>query len=144
MPRFRNHFKNPSPNPSPKRRGEQDQVFPFGSPSPLRGGVGGGVFVTGSKAIASGNPAALTLAEADAELQRLTVLKKNRAGEQYLARRNLRELPETIARLSRRLSSLTADMATATAHAEGPVTIGNRTCSRADATEILGAALDSL
>src|SRR5262249_55142373 len=48
------------------------------------------------KAIASGNPAVLTLAEADAELQRLTVLKKNHADEQYLARKRLRELPETI------------------------------------------------
>src|SRR5260370_569158 len=96
------------------------------------------------KAIASGNPAVLTLAEADAELQRLTVLKKNHFDEQYLTRRNLRELPETIARLSRRLSHLTADMTTATAHAEGPVTIGNRTWSRENATEILGASLNSL
>ena len=39
------------------------------------------------KAIASGNPAVLTLAEADAELQRLSILKKNHADEQYLARR---------------------------------------------------------
>ena len=49
------------------------------------------------KAIASGNPAVLTLAEADAELQRLAILKKNHADEQYLARRALRELPGTIA-----------------------------------------------
>src|SRR5439155_14677998 len=56
------------------------------------------------KAIASGNPAVLTLAEADAELQRLTVLKKNHADEQYLARRNLRTLPETIAGLKQRLA----------------------------------------
>ena len=49
------------------------------------------------KAIASGNPAVLTLAEADAELQRLAVLKKNHADEQYLARRSLRDLPDTIA-----------------------------------------------
>src|SRR6266853_2510549 len=55
------------------------------------------------KAIASGNPAVLTLAAADAELQRLTVLKKNHADEQYLARRRLRELPETIDRLTQRL-----------------------------------------
>src|SRR5271166_1132804 len=48
------------------------------------------------KAIASGNPAVLTLAEADAELQRLAILKKNHADEQYLARRALRELPERI------------------------------------------------
>ena len=41
------------------------------------------------KAIASGNPAVLTLAEADAELQRLAILKKNHADEQYLARRGL-------------------------------------------------------
>ena len=53
------------------------------------------------KAIASGNPAVLTLAEADAELQRLAILKKNHADEQYLARRSLRDLPETIARLIR-------------------------------------------
>ena len=54
------------------------------------------------KAIASGNPAVLTLAEADAELQRLAILKKNHADEQYLARRSVRELPETIARLTKR------------------------------------------
>ena len=35
------------------------------------------------KAIASGNPAVLTLAEADAELQRLNLLKRNHADEQY-------------------------------------------------------------
>ena len=37
------------------------------------------------KAIASGNPAVLTLAEADAELQRLTLLKKNHLDEQFRA-----------------------------------------------------------
>ena len=61
------------------------------------------------KAIASGNPAVLTLAEADAELQRLAVLKKNHADEQYLARRSVRDLPETIARLTKRVADLTAD-----------------------------------
>ena len=61
------------------------------------------------KAIASGNPAVLTLAEADAELQRLAFLKKNHLDEQYLARRSVRDLPETIARLSERLADLTAD-----------------------------------
>ena len=40
------------------------------------------------KAIASGNPAVLTLAEADAELRRLTMLKKNHADEQFLIRRS--------------------------------------------------------
>ena len=76
------------------------------------------------KAIASGNPAVLTLAEADAELQRLTLLKKNHLDEQYVARRSVRDLPATIASLSERLSKLTADEATATAHADDPITIG--------------------
>ena len=57
------------------------------------------------KAIASGNPAVLTLAEADAELQRLTLLKKNHLDEQYIARRSVRELPATIASLSERTCS---------------------------------------
>src|SRR5207237_10199439 len=45
------------------------------------------------KAIASGNPAVLTLAEADAELQRLTLLKKNHLDEQYVASHSVRDLP---------------------------------------------------
>ena len=60
------------------------------------------------KAIASGNPAVLTLAEADAELQRLALLKKNHLDEQYVARRSVHDLPPTIASLSDRLSRLTA------------------------------------
>ena len=96
------------------------------------------------KAIASGNPAVLTLAEADAELQRLTVLKKNHADEQYLARRRLRELPETIAAQSQRLSNLTADMETAKAHAQDPITIGNHAVYPADVIDALGARLDAL
>src|SRR3974377_111596 len=58
------------------------------------------------KAIASGNPAVLTLAEADAELKRLAILKKNHADEQYLARRSIRELPDPIHRLCARVSLL--------------------------------------
>jgi hypothetical protein len=96
------------------------------------------------KAIASGNPAVLTLAEADAELKRLTILKKHHADEQYLARRALRELPETLARLKRRLADLGRDIATATTHAANPFTIGTRTCTRKDALDLLGARLHSL
>ena len=96
------------------------------------------------KAIASGNPAVLTLAEADAEIQRLTVLKKNHADEQYLARRNVRLLPESIARLSERLTGLTADMATAAAHAGDRITIGGHVCSRDDTLGALGQSLESL
>jgi N12 class adenine-specific DNA methylase len=76
------------------------------------------------KAIASGNPAVLTLAEADAALHRLHILQKHHADEQYLARRQLRALPAEIERLARRLAALTQDIATAEAHATQPVTIG--------------------
>ena len=58
------------------------------------------------KAIASGNPAVLTLAEADAELKRLAILKKNHADEQYLARRSIRELPDDHRRGSPRASPI--------------------------------------
>jgi hypothetical protein len=40
---------------------------------------------------AYGTPAVLTLAEADAELQRLNLLKKNHLDEQYVARRSVRD-----------------------------------------------------
>jgi N12 class adenine-specific DNA methylase len=93
------------------------------------------------KAIASGNPAVLTLAEADAELQRLSVLKKNHADEQYLTRRSLRELPETIERLTRRVMGLTQDLATLAAHAEDPITIGERDYAEEDAAKALAKAL---
>ncbi len=96
------------------------------------------------KAIASGNPAVLTLAEADAERQRLTILQKHHADEQYLARRSLRELPETIARLERRIVQLTEDRATATAHADDPITLGERSWPREEALERLAVRLEAL
>lgn len=96
------------------------------------------------KAIASGNPAVLTLAEADAELQRLSILKKNHADEQYVARKNVRTLPEAITRLSERLSGLTRDLATSTSHADDPVIIGNRECDGEETIRILGEQLDAL
>jgi len=96
------------------------------------------------KAIASGNPAVLTLAEADAALHRLHVLQKHHADEQYLARRQLRALPAEITRLERRLAALTEDIATAAAHAAEPIIIGTRPYSRHDALEALAARLQSL
>jgi hypothetical protein len=96
------------------------------------------------KAIASGNPAVLTLAEADAALHRLHVLQKHHADEQFLARRQLRALPADIARLEHRVAALTQDMATAQAHADEPVTIGTRPYSRHDALEALAARLHAL
>jgi hypothetical protein len=96
------------------------------------------------KAIASGNPAVLTLAEAESELQRLLVLKKNHTDEQYLARRNVRELPETIQRLSKRLSGLTADMEILAAHAEDEITIGGHETSVGEGISLLGERLQKL
>jgi len=96
------------------------------------------------KAIASGNPAVLTLAEADAELQRLTLLKKNHLDEQYVARRNVRDLPGTIGRLSERLANLNADMETVTAHADDLTKIGSRPCGREDISAALGDTLQTL
>ena len=66
------------------------------------------------KAIASGNPAVLTLAEADAELQRL-----NRPEEETTPTNNTSPAaacatcPTPSTELSQRLSNLTADRATA-------------------------------
>ena len=60
------------------------------------------------------------------------------ADEQYLARRSLRDLPGTITNLTDRLANLTADMATATAHADDRVAIGNRAYSRDEVQGALG------
>jgi len=95
------------------------------------------------KAIASGNPAVLTLAEADAELQRLAILKRNHDGEQFLARRAIRELPDTIRRLKTRLEDLSTDQATA-AHEQAPLTVGERAYGGDDAPAALGRRLDAL
>jgi hypothetical protein len=96
------------------------------------------------KAIASGNPAVLTLAEADAELKRLALLKKHHADEQYLARRSLRELPGTIARLGARIAALTQDVETAEAHTNDPLIIGGRSCGKDEVYELLAQRLQSL
>lgn len=96
------------------------------------------------KAIASGNPAVLTLAEADAELQRLALLRRNHLDEQYVARRNVRDLPGRIARFSERLASLEADRATVAAHAGDDIIIGDRAYPREDAAAVLGKRLEAL
>jgi hypothetical protein len=96
------------------------------------------------KAIASGNPAVLTLAEAEAELQRLAVLKSNHADEQYLARRNVRDLPATIATLEQRLAGLKADYATAKNHDDERIVIGGQAYRRSDASDVLAGRLQSL
>src|SRR4029077_18155408 len=52
--------------------------------------------------------------------------------------------PGTIASLSDRLSNLTTDQTTATAHTADPITIGNRAWSREDAPAVLAGQLDGL
>ena len=96
------------------------------------------------KAIASGNPAVLTLAEAEAELHRLAILKKNHADEQYLARRSLKDLPARIERLASHLEQLEADTGTATANENNPILLGERSFSRDKAVEQLGSRLEQL
>lgn len=96
------------------------------------------------KAIASGNPAVLTLAEADAELQRLALLKKSHLDEQYVARRSVRDLPGRIKTLTERFANLEADQATVISHAGDAITIGGREYAREDAIVALGKQLDAL
>jgi hypothetical protein len=96
------------------------------------------------KAIASGNPAVLTLAEADAELQRLSILRKNHTDDQYLIRRKLKELPESIQRLTAYRDNLKRDMATLAANRHSFITMGGFELSPDQAMEELGHALESL
>jgi N12 class adenine-specific DNA methylase len=96
------------------------------------------------KAIASGNPAVLTLSEADAELQRLSTLRKHHADEQFLARRSLRELPETIARISERIACFEGDLRTMAGHDGGDFRIGERPCRREAALALLASRLESI
>lgn len=96
------------------------------------------------KAIASGNPAVLTLAEADAELQRLALLKKNHLDEQYVARRSVRDLPGKIESMNERLTKLTADETTATRHADDRIAIGKHPLAREDVPAVLAGKLETL
>ncbi len=96
------------------------------------------------KALASGNPAVLTLAEADAEVQRLGVLKRSHADEQYLARRAVRDLPGEIERLETRLSALEADRAVADAHRHAPLVIGKHAVPADEVVATVGEFLERL
>ncbi|WP_232056359.1 DEAD/DEAH box helicase family protein [Tuwongella immobilis] len=96
------------------------------------------------KAIASGNPAVLTLAEADAELQRLSVLRKNHADEQYTARRRIQELPGMIARLDHSMDQLSIDLQTLRNHADDPIQIDGQPQAREQLLANLAAAIQEL
>jgi SAM-dependent methyltransferase len=88
------------------------------------------------KAIASGNPAVLTLAEIEAELQRLALLARSHADDQYRARLQVKSLPEDIERLEARAAGLEADHGAAT-----PAPRGER---RDDLVEALNKRLKAI
>src|SRR5206468_2539434 len=69
---------------------------------------------------------------------------ENQADEQFLARRNVRESPATISHLETRLAALTADQATARAHAEDPVIIDGVACPKERLLSALGGCLVAL
>lgn len=96
------------------------------------------------KAIASGNPAVLTLAEADAELQRLNLLKKNHMDEQYVARRSVRDLPGRIASMNERIGNLESDKQTASQNEGSNIRIGKQPVARDDVIAVLDTKLDSM
>ncbi len=93
------------------------------------------------KAIASGNPAVLTLAEIEADVQRLTLLKRSHADEQYRARQQVKRLPEDIERLTRKAEACDADHALAAASGD-TITVGGRVYrDREKAIEAMNALL---
>jgi len=96
------------------------------------------------KAIASGNPAVLTLAEADAELQRLAVLKKNHLDEQFVARRKVRDLPGVIAARKDRVTKLEEDNRTQNYHFGDRLVIGDGPCTMSEMPGALAALLAKL
>ncbi len=96
------------------------------------------------KAIASGNPAVLTLAETDAELQRLSILRKNHSDEQFLARRSVRELPGELDRMEDRLSKLESDAATLRKHEQSGLIVNGKRIYQTDEFQALNTVLDRI
>ena len=96
------------------------------------------------KAIASGNPAVLTLAEADAELQRLNILRKSHADEQFLARRKLQELPKSISEAEKRYQGLLQDRDQIERYDAWELTLKGRQVKHEDAVKSLGEQLERL
>lgn len=96
------------------------------------------------KAIASGNPAVLTLAEADAEVKRLAILKKNHTDEQFLARRNLKTLPQKIDEFRSRIDALEKDQATVAEHERARTEIDGRSVAARDVVDVLASVMQRL
>lgn len=85
----------------------------------------------------------LTLAEADGELQRLSILRRNHTDEQFLARRRLRELPDELQQLEQLQSDLQQDHETLRTHQDEGLKIGGRAHHPSDVNELLGNRLKS-
>lgn len=97
------------------------------------------------KAIASGNPAMLTLAELEAELKRYTIRQRTHTDEQYLASKRLRTLPDEIARGQADLTALTADQQGFAADPTDAITIqGMAAETEIPMPEALGKILEAI
>lgn len=97
------------------------------------------------KAIASGNPAMLVLAETDAELKRLNIIRKGHLDQQFLARRALATLPDKIAQHTHRLYGLAADALTMAQVATEPLwVIVGQPATEQEAREHVAATLITL
>jgi hypothetical protein len=87
----------------------------------------------------------LTLAEADAEIQRLSILRRGHADEQFLARGEpFRELPEKLTRSRKELQALQADASTLTTHEQDPLVLRGVPVAADQVMAMLGAALERL
>jgi N12 class adenine-specific DNA methylase/SAM-dependent methyltransferase len=96
------------------------------------------------KAIASGNPAVLTLAEADAELQRLHVLRKNHTDDQFLIRRKVNDLPGQIERQTLLKDQLTQDQTNMQSPDHPEYRIDGHRILRTDIAKALDAAIERI
>ena len=98
------------------------------------------------KAIASGNPAVLTMAETEAALQRLAVLARHHDDEQYVARVKVRDMPSLLRDMQQRLAQLQQDGATVRTQGTSalPFVLNERPLADADALAVLASRLQTL
>lgn len=82
--------------------------------------------------------------EQDAEIQRLSILRKNHNDEQFVIRRWLRDLPDDIQRMQKRAEGLRKDLTTLRAHPDHAVMLGGKTLSGDEAVLALRDRLDGL
>lgn len=90
------------------------------------------------KAIASGNPALMTLAETEAELRRLTLLEKQHRDSVFVAKRQQAAFPGELARQERFRDQLQADADTLEAwQGDKEVVLDGHLCTTDEARELL-------